>query len=338
MAVINIRLAERQGARLVLGLGGLSGSGKTKTALLLAWGLAGFDSTKVGFLDTENRRGSLYADALKDEQGKVHKFYIGDLEPPFTPARYTEAILEFQKLGVEVLVIDSATHEYEGTGGVLEMSDPLPGSNARRDNYAKAEHKKFMNALLQSNMHIIACIRAREKVKLEKQGTKTVYVPQGVQPICEKNFMFEMTCSLMMWNAGKEQDILKCPDELKAILGRQQGYITAQDGKALRDWVLGGAQLDTEVELARSQLKTTCEQGTEVLAAAWKKLPAAVRKSISADGKCPDEYKRAAEEYDRLKLAPPDEAVDDLNKQLLGGAAGGTPAEEGTGTDGQAGS
>lgn len=324
MGVLNIRIAERQGARLVLGLAGLSGSGKTKTALLLAWGLAGYDSKKVGFLDTENKRGSLYADALRDEHGVIHQFYIGDLEPPFTPARYSEAILEFQKLGVEVLVIDSTTHEYEGTGGILEMSEPAPGSNARRDNSAKAEHKKFMNTLLQSNMHIIACVRAREKVKLEKQGGKTVYIPQGVQPICEKNFMFEMTASLMMWNAGREQEVLKCPDELKEILGREQGYISASDGKALRDWVMGCAQLDAEVEQARSTLKITCEQGTDALVAAWKKLPAGVRKSISADGKCPDEFKRAAQEFDALRKRPADDTtagLDDLNNAVLGGSA-----------------
>lgn len=321
MGVLNIRVAERQGARLVLGLAGLSGSGKTKTALLLAWGLAGYDSKKVGFLDTENKRGSLYADALKDEHGNVHQFYIGDLEPPFTPARYSESILEFQKLGVEVLVIDSTSHEYEGTGGLLEMSEPAPGSHARRDNTAKAEHKKFMNTLLQSNMHIIACVRAREKVKLEKQGVKTVYVPLGVQPICEKNFMFEMTASLMMWNAGKEQEPLKCPDELKAILGREKDYISAADGKALRDWVMGGAQLNAEVEQARSTLKITCEQGTDALVAAWKKLTATTRKAISADGKCPDEFKRAAQEFDALRLQAKDDAtagLDDLNDAVMG--------------------
>jgi hypothetical protein len=309
----------------------LSGSGKTKTALLLAYGMANGIGSKVGFLDTENKRGSLYASAdtyqlIQQSLGMdqlPEPFLIGDLEPPFTPARYTEAILEFQRAGVEVLVIDSTTHEYEGTGGILEMAEPAPGSSARRDNTAKAEHKKFMNALLQSNMHIIACVRAREKVKLEKQGGKTVYIPQGVQPICEKNFMFEMTASLMMWNAGKEQEVLKCPDELKAILGRQQNYITAADGLALRNWVNGGAQLDAEVELARSMLKTTCEKGMDALAAAWKALPAKVRKAISPNG-CPDDLKRSAEEYDALRKQSKDDStagLDDLNNQVLGAGA-----------------
>lgn len=322
MGVLNIRKAKRSGARLVVGIAGISGSGKTRTALEIAYGLANFDAAKIGFLDTENRRGSLFADVLKNDKGVVQEFWIGDLEPPFTPQRYSDAILEMQKIGIEVLVIDSVSHEYEGTGGVLEMREPLPGKAGKRDNIAKAEHKKFMNTLLQSNMHVIACIRAREKVKIERKGGEVVYEPLGVLPICEKNFMFEMTASLMMWNAGQEQESMKMPEELAAILGRSKGYMTSADGKALRDWVDGGAQVDPEIERTRAMLKTTCEQGMDALAAAWKKLTPKMRAALGENGGCPDSLKRSAQEYDALKkpTANDNEAgLDDLNKQVMGG-------------------
>lgn len=317
MAVINIRKARREGARLVIGIAGISGSGKTYSALQLAYGMANFDASKIGFIDTENKRGSLYADTLVDGHGEVQQFYIGDLEPPFTPQRYADSIKAFQDAGVEVLVIDSISHEYEGTGGVLEMREPLPGKVGKRDNFAKAEHKKMMNTLLQSNMHVIVCVRAREKVELKKEGGNTVYIPLGVQPICEKNFMFEMTASLMMWDEGKSQQVLKCGSELRPILGRQTDYITSADGKALRDWVDGAKQLDPLVEAARSDLKLVCEQGLAALTAAWKKLPATTRKAISADGKCPDEYKLSAQEYDSLRTKT-DPGLDDLNSEVMG--------------------
>jgi pantothenate kinase-related protein Tda10 len=57
MSTINIQVAERAGARLVIGLSGTSGSGKTLTALLLAYGMVDGDGSKVGLLCTENRRG-----------------------------------------------------------------------------------------------------------------------------------------------------------------------------------------------------------------------------------------------------------------------------------------
>ncbi len=320
MGVLNIRKAQRQGARLVVNIAGISGSGKTFTALQLAFGMANYDASKVGFIDTENKRGSLYANALTSPTtGEVQQFYIGDLEPPFTPQRYSDAILEFQKAGVEVLVIDSVTHEYEGTGGVLEMREPLPGKSGKRDNIAKAEHKKFMNTLLQSNMHVINCVRSREKVSIEKKNGETVYTSLGVLPVQEKNFMFEATASMQMWNEGMAQEVLKCPAELRAILGRQEGYITAADGAALRAWVDGGVLVDPAVAAARSALTLTCEQGMEALVAAWKKLPKAIREAISTDGKCPDDLKKSAESYDQLRTQSTDPALDQLNEEILAG-------------------
>jgi ABC-type dipeptide/oligopeptide/nickel transport system ATPase component len=318
MSVIQIREAQREGARLVVGISGISGSGKTFTALQLAYGLADFQARKVGFLDTENRRGSLYADALRDSRGQVQRFLIGDLFAPFSPQRYIDAILEFQRAGVEVLVIDSISHEWEGPGGCEDIAN---AGNPRLPDWkrAKAEHKRFMTALLQSDMHIVACIRAREKVRVTKDAQgKTQVEPLGIMPVCEKNFMFEMTASLMMWNEGTAQEVMKCPAELRQILGRGQGYITAQDGKALRDWVAGGAQLDPAIEHHRSTLQTITEQGMAALESAWKATPPEVRKALGPATL--DALKLAAKGFDdqRALASQRDGGLDDLNQQVLG--------------------
>lgn len=323
MAVINIRKAQREGARLVLGLAGISGSGKTRSALELAYGLANFNAEKVGFLDTENRRGSLYADVLRDASGAVQQFWIGDLEPPFSPQRYIDAILEFQKAGVEVLVIDSISHEWEGQGGCEEIAHAGSPRNPRW-NEAKREHKRFMNALLQSNMHVICCIRAREKVKQQRNSDgKLEIIPLGIMPVTEKNVMFEMTASLMMWDAGQSQQVMKCPEELLPILGREQGYLTANDGSALRSWIDGAKQLDPEVERARNIMRTACEGGLAAMQAEWGKLPKKAQKALKDDGTL-ESLKAAAAAFDeqRQQAASGDgAALDELNEQVLGNTA-----------------
>jgi hypothetical protein len=323
MSIFQIEDAEREGARLVIGLGGVSGGGKTFTALQLAWGMANYDSSKVGLMCTENRRGRLYSDALKDANGKVHKFKIGDFTPPFSPARYIEGIQAFVDAGVEVLVIDSVSHEWEGIGGCEDIATAGNPRNPRW-NEAKAEHKRFMNAMLQSPLHIIACMRAREKVKLVKVNGKTEYEPQGVLPIQEKNFTFELTASLMLWNGGKERDIIKCPAELQGIFGTAgeaaRGYLTAEQGKALRDWVDGAKQVDDAVKNARDALQLVCEQGMAALQEAWAKLPVNIRKAIGPNG-CPDDLKKSAQAFDTQRAANNDnKQADDLNNTLLGGA------------------
>lgn len=320
MAVINIRKAEREGARLVIGIGGVSGSGKTFTALQLAWGLANYNADKVALLDTENRRGSLYANILKASDGTVHKFWVGDMDAPFSPQRYIDAMAEFSKLGIEVLVIDSVSHEYEGMGGLEDIANAGAPRNPKW-NEAKSQHKRFMNALLASDFHVIACMRAREKVKLVTRNGKTEYEPQGILPIQEKNFVFELTASLMMWNEGREQQVMKCPEELRGILGREQGYITAEDGKALRDWVDGAKRLDPEIERARNIMRGACEGGLKAMQDEWGKLPKKAQKALKDDGTL-DSLKAAAKAFDdQRKPAGEAEGVSELNDQLLGNPA-----------------
>jgi len=276
---IQIRKAQREGARLVIGIAGVSGSGKTFTALQLAWGMANGDASKVGFLDTENRRGSLYADALVSKDGTVNQFLIGDLYAPFSPQRYIDAILEFQKAGVEVLIIDSVTHEWEGVGGCQEIAQ---NTSSRMADWkrAKAEHKRFMNALLQSDMHVICCIRAREKTDFSNPKEPKAL---GLQPIQEQNFMFEMTASVMMHDQGMRQEVLKCPADLISILGRCTGYVSAKDGLELRKWVDGAKKLDPQVEHWRNRLQSIAEQGSSAIDSQLAEVPEAIRKKLGAD-------------------------------------------------------
>lgn len=325
MSVIQIREAQRAGARLVIGLAGVSGSGKTYTALQLAYGLANGNAGKVGLLDTENRRGSLYSDALKNKAGQVQRFLIGDLYAPFSPARYVDAVLEFQKAGVEVLVVDSFSHVWEGEGGCEDIATAGNPRNPRW-NEAKREHKRLMSALLQCDMHIILCLRAREKVKLVKRDGKTEYEPQGILPICEKNVMFELTASMLMWNGGKSRDVMKCPEELAAIFGKAgeaaDGYLTPKHGLQLRKWVDGGAQLDPGVEHARNSLRTVTEQGVDALRKAWDATDKEITKALGAGFM--QELLEAAQGFDDMREQAQNgdgAQLEDLNAQVLGGAS-----------------
>lgn len=270
MGILNIREAVRAGSKVVIGIAGPSGSGKTYTALKIARGMV--DSPKeIGLLDTENRRGSLYADILDG------KFLIGDLFAPFSPSRYRQAIKEFQDAGVKVLVIDSASHEWEGDGGCEEIA----AASGKMANWklAKSEHKKYMSGLLQSDMHIIVCIRAREKTSFSDPKAP---VSLGLQPICEKNFMFEMTASMMMWNEGKNQQFLKMPEALRSIFGDGSDYLSERHGKALIDWVNTGEAVDEELEHWRSQLQMAANDGLAALDDECKKMPDSVKPKIRA--------------------------------------------------------
>lgn len=300
-----IRPAQRQGARLLIQLSGVSGSGKTYTALQLAYGLAGKDASKVVMIDTENRRGSLYADSLPGGA----KYGILDFYSPFSPDRYIEAIEAACKAGAEVIVIDSVSHEWESEGGCEFIANQTRFPDWK---LAKRLHKRFVTYMLQCPAHIIACTRAREKVDFSDPKAP---IKLGIQPIQEKNFSYEATVSLMMHDQGARQDVLKCPAELLDVLGRGDGYVGVADGVQLRAWVDGAVAIDPAIEHHRGMLLNATESGLQSLQNAWLNTPAKIRKALG--DKFKDQLKASATAYDELrKPAGTPDAIGALNDAI----------------------
>ena len=100
---MQLQTAERKRAKIKLGLQGPSGSGKTYSALLLAHGLCN-DWNKIAVIDSENKSANLYA--------HLGNYKVLDLQSPFTPERYIEAIQTCEKALMEVIIIDSISHEW----------------------------------------------------------------------------------------------------------------------------------------------------------------------------------------------------------------------------------
>lgn len=316
MSVINIRPVESGQSKAVIGIAGVSGDGKTYTALLVARGMVS-KASEIGFLDTENKRGSLYADILDGQ------FMIGDLYPPFSPTRYAEAIKEFQDSGVKVLVIDSVTHEWEGDGGCDDIANLPLQQGKKMANWigAKREHKKFMNVLLQSDMDIICCIRAREKTDFTNP---TMPKSLGVLPICEKNFMFELTASIMMGSQGKTQKHLKVPSFLVDAFGNGQDYLGIETGKKIRAWLDKGKKENTEITRIKSEALLVCEKGVDALTELWNSVPKELKSDKSLkdhfalcgeSAKAYDAQNSDSEEFDKLEKI---QELFDLKKEQLG--------------------
>lgn len=313
MSVLNIVKAERAGARMVFNFAGISGSGKTRTAIEFAYGLANYDVSKIGFLDTENGRGRLYSEVLETHatHPTTERWWYGGLYAPFSAQRYIDAILEMQAIGIEVLIIDSYSHLWEGTGGISQVADTHPKKWAE----AKRQHKAFVEQALQCNMHVILSVRAREQMDMKDPRNPK---PLGIQPIWEKNLPYEMTTSLMMWDEGQSQDVLKCsPAALRPFLARGKGYITSEDGAAVRAWIDGGGKINPEFDRATNELRTVAEKGRKALEAAYKALPKAIRDELKESGVMAT-IGASADEYDRQRLdrAPGGAAIADLNAEL----------------------
>lgn len=278
MSILNIQPVVRGESKVLLAFAGPSGTGKTLSALYVARGMVSKPS-EIGFLDTENGRGSFYSDKLDGQ------FLYANLNPPFSPKRYGQAIKEFQAAGAKVLVIDSVSHEWEGIGGCEDIANsPKADGSARKIAdwvTSKSEHRtRFMAALMYSDMHIICCVRAREKTDF-KDITKPVSL--GIQPVCEKNFMFEMMASVMFSNEGKNQSWIKVPDYLKPAFGDGKNYLGSKTGREIMDWVRKGEKEDPLVTKSRGELILTAENGIVALREAFAILPKNIQFSLKKE-------------------------------------------------------
>ena len=106
--------ATRKQTKLKIALTGPSGSGKTFSGLLIAAGIG----KKIAVVDTENKSASLYADMSKGPLAGL-AFDALEIEPPYTIAKYVEAIELAERGGYDVLIIDSISHAWAGEGGLL---------------------------------------------------------------------------------------------------------------------------------------------------------------------------------------------------------------------------
>lgn len=241
--------AIREQVHVILTLAGGTGSGKTWSAMALAKGLSG--GKRFAVIDTENGRASHYADTFD--------FDVAELKAPFEPGAYTEAIEAAAKAGYPVIVVDSASHEHAGEGGLLDMHeaelDRLGGTDyAKRDRVKmtawikpKSQHKRFVQKLLQVNAHVILCFRAEPKVEIVKRDGKTEVVPKqslvgldGWIPISEKNLPFEATASfLLMADHPGVPHPIKLPAMLKPFFPLDKP-IDEESGKRVAAWAAGG--------------------------------------------------------------------------------------------------
>ncbi len=185
--------ATREQIRLLIALSGGTGSGKSYSGLLLAKGLA--NGKRFAAVDTENGRLSMYADFFD--------FDVVNLTAPFTPERYTKAILAAEEKGYEVILVDSGSHEWDGDGGVLdaqsqELDESVVRAKDRGDTRKeweieeanrmrswirpKLEHKRMMTHLLQLKAHVIMCLRAAERIEIAKEKDDRGRVKTVVRP------------------------------------------------------------------------------------------------------------------------------------------------------------
>lgn len=251
------RPATRKKVRGRIGLDGPAGSGKTFTALRLAFTLAKNERPRIAVINSESGAVEKYLGLSPD--GIPWQFDVCEL-PDFAPTTYTAAILEAGRLGYEVIVIDSLSHAWNGVGGALEIVSKKGGSSFTAWKDVTPMHNAMIEAILRSPAHVIATLRSKMEYVLEEyedsNGRKRSAPRKiGMAPVQRNGMEYEFDVFADL-DATHTLTVSKtrCP-ELDGIVVVKPSAVTFQP---LARWLNDGSDVDpsyyvaTEEDLRRS--------------------------------------------------------------------------------------
>lgn len=231
-----VKKAKREKIYVKLALMAPSGGGKTYGSLRLASGMAeeikketGKDA-KILLANTEQKRGYYYANEFD--------YDIVDIEPPHNPEKYVELIDFAVSEGYDILIIDSSSHEWEGKGGCLELQQQAGGTYQAWGKITP-RHNRFIDAIADSPIHIIATMRGKDQYEVNKdERGKTSVQKLGVGAKQRDGFEYEFTCTFLIDQKTNCAEVQK--DNTHIFEGEGATLLTENHGRKIIQWANSG--------------------------------------------------------------------------------------------------
>jgi len=223
--------AQRYKSRLRLGLTSPAGGGKTHSALLIASGLGG----KIALIDTENSSAS-------KECGKqdIPPFDVLVLEAPFAPDKYIAAIKEAEKEGYDIIIIDSLSPAWAGSGGLLERADTLTKASSSKNSYMAWRdvtplHNRLIDSILQSKCHVIVTMRSKVEYIVE-QNDKGKSTPRkiGLAPIQREGTDYELDIVL---DLDQKSHTATASKDRTSLFDGEPFRPSKETGERIKEWL-----------------------------------------------------------------------------------------------------
>lgn len=224
---MQLQVANKKKTKIKMALQGPSGSGKTKDALLIAYGLCG-KWDKIAVIDTENRSADLYAD--------LGNYFVLPFIAPFSPERYVEAISVCLQAGIEVVIIDSLTHEWEY---ILDTHSSMIGNSFTNWSKLTPRHNAFVQMMLQTDVHIIGTMRSKQEYVLNEKNGKQVPEKIGMKGIQREGMDYEFTLVLELDIALHAK---ATKDRTQLFFGKPEFTPTSETGKKIIEWCNTGSE------------------------------------------------------------------------------------------------
>ena len=228
---MELQIASRKNAKIKMALQGPSGSGKTYSSLLVAYGLCQ-DYSKVAVIDTENHSAELYA--------HLGNYNVINLTAPFEPEKYREALRLCEDSGMEVVIIDSLTHEWEY---LIDYHSNLPGNSFTAWAKVTPRHNAFIQAILQSPCHVVATVRTKQDYVVVEKNNKQVPEKIGLKGVQRDGLEYDFT---LVFDLDIRNNANTSKDRTGLFWGKPEGKLSIQTGNTIKEWCNSGESITAE--------------------------------------------------------------------------------------------
>lgn len=231
----------RKKAKLRMALTGVSGAGKTLSALYIGYGITG-DWSKVALIDTEHERARFYANRSDLNTGE---FLYASFLPPYSPQRYKEFVEEgADAVGSDgVVIIDSFSHAWNNEGGVLDIKNTIAAQQRGKNDFSAWDEagkvqNDLVNTILAVNCHTIVTMRSKmDYVMQENERGKTVPVKVGLAPVQRNDTEYEFDIVLDI-----ARNHIATASKDTTFLDSFGKIVTPELGRQLADWLNTGIE------------------------------------------------------------------------------------------------
>ncbi|MEZ7502327.1 ATP-binding protein [Psychrobacter sp. Arc29] len=219
--------AERKKAKLRLALTGISGCGKTYSALRIATGMGG----SIAVIDTEHDSSSLYATEFEFSSSNLDNH---------SPESYIKAIDDAEKEGFDIVIIDSLSHVWTYCKNEVDVvaAKSFKGNSWAAWSRVTPRYDALIQRMIQSSIHVIVTMRAKtETAQIEENGRKKV-IKLGMKTEMRDGIEYEFTTVIDIDHSTNGAAVSK--DRTHVFKGKENLPLDETIGQELMDWLLGG--------------------------------------------------------------------------------------------------
>ncbi|MGQ4289098.1 AAA family ATPase, partial [Bacillus thuringiensis] len=156
-----------------------------------------------------------------------------------------------KQAGVEVIIIDSLSHNWQGEGGIVETHGNMSGNSFQNWGKLASETTSLIKTLTQNDVHILATLRTKTEYVVESDSNgKMAPRKVGTKPVQKDELEYEFMLNFVI---DIDHVATTSKDNTQLFEGNSQ-KITADVGRKLYQWLELGLDVKAEEEAKRTSL------------------------------------------------------------------------------------